>query len=107
MSKNPNDINKKVNKLVKMAFGNGFSGDYIELKTPRRNYIIKASEIDTIAKKEFFYIPKLNKRYKIAGEFISDDGSEMKVSAEYLNNAERYALLYKMCFDKEVSIKIR
>jgi hypothetical protein len=107
MSKNLKTQIEKINPFVKKAFGDGFFGNYIELKIPGISYIVKAGEINTIAKKEFFYIPKLNKRYKIAGEFTSKDGSEMKVSAEYLNNAEIYAKLYEEDSGKSVSIKIR
>ncbi|HPD81973.1 MAG TPA: hypothetical protein PK357_02635 [Candidatus Pacearchaeota archaeon] len=96
-----------VNAMIKSAFGKGFSGNNIKLEIPKRNYLIKGCGLDVIVKKGFLYIPRLNEKYQIAGEFTSDDGSEIKVSAEYLNNAERYRKLYKTHFNKEVSIKIR
>ncbi len=107
MTKKPKTHNEKVNKLVKMAFGNKFSGDYFFYSNGNKTYSLRTNAPAEIAKRKFLFIPFLNEHYEVAGKFTSDDGSEIKVGAEYLNNAERYALLYKMCFDKEVSIKIK
>lgn len=107
MPKKPKTKLEIVNKIVKLAFGNGFSANYILFSNNSREYVIKSDRLENIVKRKWPYIPKLNENYEIAGKFISEDGSEIKVGAEYLNNAERYASLYKLYFNKEVSIKIR
>ncbi len=106
MAKKPQTQVEIVNAMIKVAFGPGFSGNNIKLETPKRSYIVKAGGLDTIAKKDFFYIPRLNEKYQIAGEFTSEDGSSIKVNPEYLNGAERYAGIYKRHLGKEVSIRV-
>lgn len=104
----------EINKLVNMAFGKGFSGDYIMFESRGRQVVIKGNRPDIIARKKFPYIPKLNEKYEIAGRFTSEDGSSMNVDLRYANSAERYADYYYLHFKKnplingeEVSIRFK
>ncbi len=104
----------KVNKLVRMAFGKGFSGNCVMLENKGKQRMVKGDELDTIARKKFPYIPKLNEKYEVAGRFTSEDGSSLNINLEYANAAERYADYYYLHFKKnpsvngeEVSIKFK
>lgn len=107
MTKKPKTQTEIVNAMVGVAFGKGFFGNYISLVTPKRSYKVKADGLDIIAKKIWPYIPKFSENYEVAGEFTSEDGSSLKVSMEYANSAERYSILYKLLFDKEVLVKTK
>lgn len=103
-----------VNKLVRKSFGRGFSGDCIFFSNDSKKYMIKGEGLESIAKKKWPYIPKLNENYEVAGKFTSEDGSKLDVNIEYLNSAERYATCYSLYFNKsawvngkEISAKIK
>lgn len=104
MPKNPKTRTEIVNKIVEVAFGRGFYGNYVSLVTPKRSYKVKAGELDTIARKEWPFIPRLKEDYEVAGEFTSEDGSSLVVNPEHINGAERYAKNYMIRFKKNVFV---
>lgn len=105
MTKKPKTQIEIVNKLVKMSFGKGFSGNCILFSNNSRNVMVKADKLESIAKRKFPYIPRLIENYEVAGEFTSEDGSSLKVRAEYKNSTQRYADYYKLHFKKDVSVE--
>jgi len=106
MKDKPKTPIEKVNKLVEMSFGRGFYGNRIFFSNSSGDHMIEADRLETIAKRKWPYLPGLIERYEIIGKFTSEDGSSLKVSPEYLNCAERYALLYKLDSGKDALIKV-
>jgi hypothetical protein len=95
---------KTINKLVRMAFGKGFSGNCIVFESEGKQHIVKGDKLESIAKRKWPYIPKINEKYEVAGKFTSENGSSLNVNLQYANAAERYASYYQIHFDKDTSV---
>ena len=106
MKNKPQTQIEKVNKLVEMSFGRGFSGNRILFSNSSGSHMVEADRLESIAKRGWPYILRLIERYEVIGRFTSEDGSSLNINPEYLNGAERYALLYKLDSGKDVLIKV-
>ena len=87
-----------------MCFGKRFFGNYIIYSNGTRNYSERGNELENIAKRKFFYIPRINEKCEIAGKFTSEDGSSLDVDLSHENLGERYVLCYALKFKKDASV---
>jgi hypothetical protein len=97
---------KLVNRLVKNAFGNSFSGDYDVTSTSLDQTMQRREELGRIMRRTWLPIPFIWEFFEDIGRFTSKDGSSLKVRISYLPRAEKYAELYKRQFGKTVQIQM-
>ena len=96
-----------INKLIRKSFGKGFSGNCILFSNSSGSHMVKADRLESIAKRNWLYIPGIIENHEVIGKFTSEDGSNLDVDFPHRNFGERYAICYALQFKKDASVNGR